>query len=90
MVGSYELVIEDPAGRVVAVHERTSRVGRPVVGDEVAIEGQVFYVVRVRFEDDPDDRTVRRYQLARVFVRPRGAASPVKVLRLEPPRRSTR
>ena len=83
MVGSYELVIEDSAGRAVAVHARTSRVGRPLVGDEVAIEGKVYCVVRVRFEDDPDDRTVRRYQLARVFVRPRAQAGPVKVLRLE-------
>ncbi len=78
-VGSYELAIEDAAGRVVAILERTSRIGRPLVGDDVMVEGQVYRVVRVRYEDEPDDRTVRRYQTATVFVRKR---APARVLPL--------
>jgi hypothetical protein len=81
-VGSYQLAIEDSMGRVIAVVERTSRIGRPLVGDEVVIDGHVHRVVRVRYEDEPDDRTVRRYQTARVFVR-RGGPSSVRVLPLK-------
>jgi hypothetical protein len=93
-VGSYQIVIEDLDGNVVAALDRTSRIGRPAVGDEVIVEGQIYRVTRVRYEDDPEDRTVRRYMNARLFVRRprpeprRRDADGSRVLPFKPPRRA--
>ncbi|HZS38311.1 MAG TPA: hypothetical protein VFF06_15845 [Polyangia bacterium] len=80
-VGSFLIAIEDPKGRVVATLERTSRAGRPAAGDELALDGQLYRVERVRWEDEPEDRTVRRYLNARLFVRAVGREPRVLPLR---------
>ncbi len=91
-VGTYQIVVEDLDGNVVSAIDRTSRIGRPAVGDEVIVDGEIYRVTRVRYEDDPEDRTVRRYMNARLFVRrpprSRGRRSrpPKRVLSFKGPR----
>jgi len=81
VVGTFFVCIEDAAGRLLSTVERTSYFGRPAVGDELVIEGRLYRVERVRYEDEPEDRTVRRYLDLRVFVRAMGRAPPVLPLK---------
>ncbi len=79
-VGTFTVVVLDRNGRTLSSVERTSRCGCPRIGEEIMLDGSIYVVERVVHEDDPDDRTVRRYIEPRVIVRLR--RRPVKVLPL--------
>ena len=64
----YEIAIEDADGRVVRTVSRTTFAGRPVVGEEVMIDG-ALYVARAVRHEQADARTTRVYTWPRVFVR---------------------
>ncbi len=68
MIGGYVVCVVDASGRVTAEVERFSQCGRPHIGDEIEVEGKVYYVERVRYVEE-DQRTVRVYTMPRLFVR---------------------
>jgi hypothetical protein len=68
-IGAYAITIEDEDGRAVRLVERTTTAGRPVVGEDVEVDGALYRVRAVR-HDQVDDRTVRVYTRPRLFVRP--------------------
>jgi hypothetical protein len=70
-IGEYRIVIQDVNGDVLAEVERTAATGHPAVGEEIALDGCVYVVERVRHEDDPDARASRRYTAPSLFVRRR-------------------
>ena len=66
----YEVVIEDAAGRPRRTVARTATTGRPLVGEEMVVDGVLYEVHRVRHEQE-EERTLRIYPWPRVFVRPK-------------------
>ncbi len=69
MVGTYAVTILDELEQPIDTFDRTTRVGIPRTGEEVELDGRLCVVIKVRHEAE-DDRTVRRYTRARIFVRP--------------------
>jgi hypothetical protein len=63
----YEIVIEDGDGRRLRTVSRTTLAGRPVVGDEVVVDGKIYTVLHVRHEQ-ADGKTMRVYTWPRLFV----------------------
>ena len=55
---------------------RTTLAGRPVVGEEVVVDGKV-YVVRAVQHQQEDGRTLRIYTWPRVFVRAKRKRGPL-------------
>jgi hypothetical protein len=64
----YEVVIEDAAGRRKRTVVRIATTGRPLVGEEMVVDGLLYEVRRVRHEQE-EGRTLRIYTWPRVFVR---------------------
>jgi hypothetical protein len=67
---SFVMIVEDCRGREVEELEGAISTVAPSVGDEVSLEGVVYRVDRIRYEDDPERPTVRRHLTPRVFLRP--------------------
>ena len=63
----YELTIEDARGRKRRTVRRIA-FARPLVGEEIVLEGVVYVVRRVQHQED-DGRTVHVYTWPRLFVR---------------------
>jgi hypothetical protein len=73
-MGEVSIVIENQKGRAVNELVRCVRLGLPLPGDEVWLEGVRYRVVR-RVHEDDQATTVRRYLHPRLFLRPlRGRA----------------
>jgi len=72
----YEIAIEDADGRILRTVSRTTLAGRPVVGEEVVVDGAVYVVRAVRHEQG-DGRTMRTYTWPRVFVRAKRKRGPL-------------
>jgi hypothetical protein len=90
-VGTFQIAVLDANDNIAGVFARTTRVSCPRVGEEVAVNGVIYRVVRVLHEDDPDDRTVRRYVNTRVFVRDARARLPrLRAARVLPLSRTTK
>ena len=82
-VGTFTVVVLDREGHPLSSVERTSHYGCPRIGEEILLSGVTYRVERVVYEDERDDRTVRRYVEPRVFVRDvRPRRRTVKVLSL--------
>jgi hypothetical protein len=63
----YEIVIENADGRPLRTVSRTTLAGRPIVGEEVVVDGTIYIVLHVRREQE-DGRTTRIYTWPRIFV----------------------
>ena len=56
----YEVVIEDSGGRARQTLMRTATTGRPLVGEEMVVDGALYEVRRVRHLTAADDLGPRR------------------------------
>jgi hypothetical protein len=63
----YELIIERASGRAPRTVRRIA-FARPLVGEEIIVDGRVYLVERVQHQED-ERRTVRVYTFPRLFVR---------------------
>jgi hypothetical protein len=72
----YEIAIEDADGRILRTVSRTTLAGRPIVDEEVVVDGAVYVVRAVRHEQ-ADARTIRIYTWPRLFVRAKRKRGPL-------------
>jgi hypothetical protein len=67
-LGLYFVTVEDANGTPLRTIERTTRLGRPTLGEEIEIDGAVYRVRRVRHVEERPSCS-RLYTEPHLFVR---------------------